>query len=80
MSPALLVLAIVLGAALLSMPAYAVLHRGRPDGLLEGLSDNYLKVWFSGDAELQGRLCHVQILALAEGGLLARILRDTKDL
>ncbi len=54
----------------------AVLHRNRPDGLLEGLSDNNLKVWFPGDLALQGRLCRVQIQTLAEGGLLARIVRE----
>ena len=50
----------------------AVLHRDRSDGMLEGLSDNYLKVWFPGNAALRGRLCRVQIRALAEGGLLGQ--------
>ncbi|MBI4536956.1 MAG: tRNA (N(6)-L-threonylcarbamoyladenosine(37)-C(2))-methylthiotransferase MtaB [candidate division NC10 bacterium] len=46
-----------------------VLHRARPDGMLEGLSDNYLKIWFPGDAALMGRLLRVQIQDLAAEGL-----------
>jgi threonylcarbamoyladenosine tRNA methylthiotransferase MtaB len=47
----------------------AVLHRSRPDGMREGFSDNALKVWFPGDAGLQGRLVRVRIRALADGGV-----------
>jgi threonylcarbamoyladenosine tRNA methylthiotransferase MtaB len=48
----------------------AVLQRDRPDGLLEGLSDNALRVWFPGPASLQGRLLRVRIGGLAAEGLL----------
>lgn len=47
-----------------------VLHRDRPDGRLEGLSDNTLTVWFPGEAALQGRLCRVRIRAVADQGLV----------
>jgi threonylcarbamoyladenosine tRNA methylthiotransferase MtaB len=48
----------------------AVLHRDRPDGMREGISDNGLRVWFPGDAALKGRLVRVRIRALADGGVL----------
>lgn len=48
----------------------AVLHRDRPDGVLEGLSDNNLTVRFPGDPALMGRLCRVRIRAADERGLL----------
>jgi CDP-diacylglycerol--glycerol-3-phosphate 3-phosphatidyltransferase len=42
MSPALLVLAIVLGGALLSMPAFALRHRGRRDADAERKGSSFL--------------------------------------
>lgn len=51
----------------------AVLHRERSNGMLEGLSDNALKVWFPGAKSLMGRLVRVRILALAEGGLSGQL-------
>lgn len=40
-----------------------VLRKNRKDGvegLLEGLSDNYLRVWFAGEPEFQGTVCRVR--------------------
>jgi len=54
----------------------AVLQRDRPDGLLEGLSDNALRVWFAGPASLQGRLLPVRIAGLAAGGLAGDPIAD----
>jgi threonylcarbamoyladenosine tRNA methylthiotransferase MtaB len=48
----------------------AVLDRERPDGMREGLSDNYLTVRFPGEAALMGRLCRVRVRAATAGGLL----------
>jgi threonylcarbamoyladenosine tRNA methylthiotransferase MtaB len=50
-----------------------VLDRDGPDGLLEGLSDNYLRVWFEGDRALRGRLTAVQVEAIAGRGLLGSL-------
>ena len=47
----------------------AVLHRDRPNGMLEGLSDNYLTVGFPGEASLMGRLVRVRVQGLTEGGV-----------
>jgi threonylcarbamoyladenosine tRNA methylthiotransferase MtaB len=45
------------------------------DGLLEGLTDNYLQVHFAGPISLQRQLCFVRILS-AEGGSLLGELAD----
>jgi len=38
-----------------------VLRRDGAPGLLEGLSDNYLRVWFPGEAALQGSVVRVRV-------------------
>lgn len=48
-----------------------VLHRDGPGGLLEGLSDNYLPVWFAADQGLKGRLARVRACQVTGRGLLA---------
>jgi threonylcarbamoyladenosine tRNA methylthiotransferase MtaB len=48
----------------------AVLDRGEQGEALEGLSDNYLRVWFRGDASLRGRLARVRIDAAMGRGLM----------
>jgi threonylcarbamoyladenosine tRNA methylthiotransferase MtaB len=55
----------------------AVLHREGPDGLLEGLSDNYLRVWFSGDPALRGDLALVRIEQVTGRGLLGSLLEGS---
>jgi threonylcarbamoyladenosine tRNA methylthiotransferase MtaB len=50
-----------------------VLDREGPDGLLEGLSDNYLRVWFAGDAGLRGGMIRVRAEALTGRGLLGSL-------
>jgi len=49
----------------------AVLHREAPGGLLEGLSDNFLRVWFPGEERLKGQLAQVRAHRLTGRGLLA---------
>jgi len=51
----------------------AVLHRGGPPGVLEGLSDNYLPVWFPGDPDLKGRLVRVRADQAVTRGLLGTL-------
>jgi len=51
----------------------AVLDREGPDGLLEGLSDNYLRVWFAGDPALRGGLARVRVEHVTGRGLLASL-------
>jgi threonylcarbamoyladenosine tRNA methylthiotransferase MtaB len=50
-----------------------VLDREGPDGLLEGLSDNYLRVWFAGDPALRGGLARVRVEHVTGRGLLASL-------
>ncbi len=50
-----------------------VLHRERDDGLLEGLSGNFIQVWFEGDPALQGGLARVRITGMTGRGLLGRL-------
>ncbi len=52
-----------------------VLDRDGPDGMLEGLSDNYLRVWFAGDPALRGGTARVQVEQVTGRGLLGS-LRD----
>jgi threonylcarbamoyladenosine tRNA methylthiotransferase MtaB len=52
-----------------------VLDRDGPDGLLEGLTDNYLRVWFAGHAALRGGIARVRMEQMAGRGLLGS-LRD----
>ena len=56
-----------------------VLDREGPDGLLEGLSDNYLPVWFSGDPSLRGGIARVRAEAVTGRGLLGS-LQQVSDL
>jgi threonylcarbamoyladenosine tRNA methylthiotransferase MtaB len=51
-----------------------VLQREAPGGLLEGLSDNYLPVWFAGDEGQRGRLAQVRACQVTGRGLLAEPL------
>ncbi|MFA5028252.1 MAG: radical SAM protein, partial [Candidatus Methylomirabilota bacterium] len=46
-----------------------VLHRARSDGLLEGLSDNALTLWFPGEPALMGRRCRVRVQGIDARGL-----------
>jgi len=52
-----------------------VLDRDGPDGLLEGLSDNYLRVWFAGNPALRGGMARVRVEQVTGRGLLGS-LRD----
>lgn len=53
--------------------AVVVLDRDGPDGLLEGLSDNYLRVWFAGGPALRGRIVAVRAEQVTERGLLGSL-------
>ena len=50
-----------------------VLHRDGPSGLLESLSDNYLRVWFAGDPALCGGVARVRVEQVTGRGLLGSI-------
>jgi threonylcarbamoyladenosine tRNA methylthiotransferase MtaB len=50
-----------------------VLDREGPDGLLEGLSDNYLRVWFPGEPALRGKVARVLIEQATGRGLLGSL-------
>ena len=50
-----------------------VLHRHGPEGLLEGLSDNYLRVWFAGDPALRGGVARVRVEQVTGRGLLGSV-------
>jgi len=50
-----------------------VLHRDGPDGLLEGLSDNYIRVWFPGDPGLRGAVTRVRVEQVTGRGLLGSL-------
>jgi len=52
----------------------AVLDRGEQGDVLEGLSDNYLRIWFVGDASLRGRLTRVRIEAVTGRGLTGTLV------
>jgi threonylcarbamoyladenosine tRNA methylthiotransferase MtaB len=55
-----------------------VLHRDGPGGLREGLSDNYLPVWFAADEGLKGRLATVRARQLTGRGLLAELIHSAQ--
>lgn len=42
-------------------------------GLLEGLSDNYIKVFCQGDKELEGKFALVKLCELCPGGVRGKI-------
>jgi len=50
-----------------------VLDRDGPDGLLEGLSDNYLRVFFAGDLALRGGVAKVQVEQVTGRGLVGSL-------
>lgn len=50
-----------------------VLDRGGPEGLLEGLSDNYLRVWFAGASGLRGGIVRVRVDQVTGRGLLGSL-------
>jgi threonylcarbamoyladenosine tRNA methylthiotransferase MtaB len=50
-----------------------VLDREAPGGLREGLTDNFLRVWFAGDASLRGRLVRVRLEQSTGRGLLGSL-------
>lgn len=50
-----------------------VLDRDGPDGRLEGLSDNYLRVWFAGDPRLRGGVARVRAEAVTGRGLFGSL-------
>ena len=54
-----------------------VLDRDGPDGLLEGLSDNYLRIWFSGGQRLRGKIVKVRAEELTGRGLLGSVCDDS---
>ena len=51
----------------------AVLDREGPPGLLEGLSDNFLRVWFEGDAQLKGCMARARISKTTGRGLFGSL-------
>lgn len=50
-----------------------VLDREGPDGLLEGLSDNYLRVSFAGDQRMRGGMARVRVEQVTGRGLLGSV-------
>jgi threonylcarbamoyladenosine tRNA methylthiotransferase MtaB len=50
-----------------------VLERDGADGLLEGLSDNYLRVWFAGEPGLRGGIARVRVEQVTGRGLLGSL-------
>jgi threonylcarbamoyladenosine tRNA methylthiotransferase MtaB len=50
-----------------------VLGRDGTEGLLEGLSDNYLRIWFAGDPGLRGGVARVRVEQLTGRGLLGSL-------
>jgi threonylcarbamoyladenosine tRNA methylthiotransferase MtaB len=51
-----------------------VLDREGPDGLLEGLSDNYLRIWFPGGPALRGGMARVQMGQVTARGLVGSLV------
>ncbi|MBP2672512.1 MAG: modification enzyme, MiaB family [candidate division NC10 bacterium] len=54
-----------------------VLRRDGPAGLLEGLSDNYLRVWFAGGSALRGAIVYVRAEAATARGVVGSLARDS---
>jgi threonylcarbamoyladenosine tRNA methylthiotransferase MtaB len=50
-----------------------VLDRGGTGDLLEGLSDNNLRIWFSGDPGLRGKIVRVRVEQVTGRGLLGSL-------
>ena len=53
--------------------AVAVLRQESDAGVLEGLSDNYLRVWFSGDPGLRGTVVRVRVEAATGRGIVGSL-------
>jgi threonylcarbamoyladenosine tRNA methylthiotransferase MtaB len=51
-----------------------VLQRESHPELLEGLTGNFLRVWFPGDPARKGRLARVRVAAVTDRGLLASLV------
>ena len=51
-----------------------VLRQDGLAGLLEGLSDNYLRVWFPGDVALRGSVVRVRVDSAATRGVLGSLV------
>ena len=51
----------------------AVLRQESDAGVLEGLSDNYLRVWFSGDPGLRGTVVRVRVEAATGRGIVGSL-------
>lgn len=58
-----------------------VLVEGRVsrDGLLSGLTDNYLEVHFAGSAELQRQFAHIRVEEYREGKLYGELVTDRSN-
>jgi threonylcarbamoyladenosine tRNA methylthiotransferase MtaB len=56
-----------------------VLDRDGTGNLLEGLSDNNLRIWFSGDPSLRGRIVRVRVDQVAGRGLLGSLCDAALD-
>ncbi len=50
-----------------------VLDRDGPDGMLEGLSDNYLRIWFAGEPGLRSGVARVKLEQVTGRGLLGSL-------
>jgi len=50
------------------------LRRGGVPGALEGLSDNYIRVWFPGDSELQGSVVRVRVERATAQGVVGSVV------
>lgn len=51
-----------------------VLRRDAGPGWLEGLSDNYLRVWLAGDPALQGSVVRVRVERATTGGVIGSVV------
>jgi threonylcarbamoyladenosine tRNA methylthiotransferase MtaB len=56
------------------------LRRDVLDGTLEALSDNYLRVWFSGDQALQGSIVRVRVERVTARGVFGSVLSPRSSL
>jgi len=50
-----------------------ILRQDGPPGLLEGLSDNYLRVWFAGESALRGAVVRVRAEAATARGVVGSL-------
>ena len=54
-----------------------VLRQNGPPGLLEGLSDNYLRVWFAGESALRGAVVRVRAGAATARGVVGSLVSSS---